>query len=426
MHIYKARVSQYYDGLGSVKIMDLIVQKYGGTSVGSPDRIKHVAKRVVESRKYHSKVVVVVSAMGDTTDHLVGLAKEMSANPHPREYDQLVSTGENISAALLAMAVQDLGLDAISLTGAQAGIKTEMGYSRAKIQHVKPTRIHSELEAGKVVIVTGFQGINDVDDVTTIGRGGSDTSAVVLAAALQSPVCEIYTDVDGVYTTDPRRVPEARKLPVISYDEMLELASLGAKVLHPRAVECAKEHGIELHVRSSFDSSDGTFVKEVMMENAQAVTGATLSEQEARVSLLQVSDEPGVAGSVFTRLSDVNINVDMIIQSVEENRINNITFTVNEDDLSQTESIAQEIAKDVGAKGVKVDSNIAKLSIVGVGMISKSGVAATMFKTLGDHGINIQLIATSEIKISCIIDRAQAREALRLIHEAFELDKGVA
>ena len=402
--------------------MSIVVQKFGGTSVGSAERIKRVADRVAHTAKTNGQIVVVVSAMGDTTDHLVKLAREMSQNPHPREYDQLVSTGENVSAALLAMALQDRGVEAISLTGAQAGIQTEAVYSRAKITDVKPIRIHQELDAGKVVIVTGFQGINPASDVTTIGRGGSDTSAVVLAAALKVPVCEIYTDVDGVYTTDPRKVESATKLDEISYDEMLELASLGAKVLHPRAVECAKEHDIVLHVRSSFEMHDGTLVKEDSdMEISKPVTGVTLNDGEARLSILGVPDEPGVAGRVFSTLSEVNINVDMIIQSVEQDGTNTITFTVMEDDLAQAESIIQELVSELGAGGVTVDRHISKLSIVGVGMISKPGVAATVFKTLGDHDINLQLISTSEIKISCVIDRDHGPKALKLVHAAFDL-----
>lgn len=402
--------------------MSIVVQKFGGTSVGSAERIKRVADRVAHTAKTTDQIVVVVSAMGDTTDHLVKLAREMSRNPHPREYDQLVSTGENVSAALLAMALQDRGVAAISLTGAQAGIQTEAVYSRAKITDVKPVRIHHELDEGKVVIVTGFQGINEASDVTTIGRGGSDTSAVVLAAALKAPVCEIYTDVDGVYTTDPRKVESATKLDEISYDEMLELASLGAKVLHPRAVECAKEHDIVLHVRSSFELHDGTLVKEDSdMEISKPVTGVTLNDGEARLSILGVPDAPGVAGRVFSTLSEVNINVDMIIQSVEQDGTNTITFTVMEDDLAQAESIIQELVSELGAGGVTVDRHISKLSIVGVGMISKPGVAATVFKTLGDHDINLQLISTSEIKISCVIDRDHGPKALKLVHAAFDL-----
>lgn len=403
-------------------MQEIIVQKYGGTSVGSPERIKAVAKRVADTRRHCPNVVVVVSAMGDTTDDLIKLAKQISSNPHPREYDALISTGENVSAALLAMALHDMGFQAISLSGAQAGIVTEKIYSKAKILNIKPKRIHDELQAGKIVIVTGFQGINDSDDITTIGRGGSDTSAVALAAALNCPECEIYTDVDGIYTTDPRIVKSASKLKEISYDEMLDLASLGAKVLHPRAVECGKENHVVIHVRSSFKPDVGTLVKEAEeMEVNRPVTGMTLNEEEALVSIQKVPDQPGIAGRLFSKLSSASINVDMIIQSVEENQINNITFTVQRDDLSAAEKLTKEVAKELGAQGVRTDESISKLSIVGVGMISKPGVAAKMFSALGKAGINILLISTSEIKISCVIKQQDGRRALELLHEEFGL-----
>lgn len=404
--------------------MSIIVQKYGGTSVGSTERIRAVAKRVIETKMTYTQVVVVVSAMGDTTDDLIKMAKEVSDHPAPREYDALISTGENISAALLAMAIQAQGVGAVSLTGSQAGIYTENLYSKAKITKVDPSRIMRELDEGKVVVVTGFQGINDLSDVTTIGRGGSDTSAVVLAAALGAPVCEIYTDVDGVYTTDPRIVPEAVRLSEISYDEMLELASLGAKVLHPRSVECAKENKIALHVRSSFVSHEGTYVKEdSLMEVNRPVTGATLSDEEVMISILKVQDTPGVASKVFTRLADAAVNVDMIVQSTEEDHINNITFTVHQDDFKTAGLVGQDIVREIGAKGLKYDESVAKVSIVGVGMISKPGIAARMFRVLGDEKINIKLIATSEIKISCVVDRKDGRRALKALHQEFELHK---
>jgi aspartate kinase len=404
--------------------MSIIVQKYGGTSVGSTERIRAVAKRVIETKMTYPNVVVVVSAMGDTTDDLIQMTKEVSDHPSPREYDALISTGENISAALLAMAIQAQGIGAISLSGSQAGIYTENLYSKAKITKVDPSRIMKELDEGKVVVVTGFQGINDISDITTIGRGGSDTSAVVLAAALGSPVCEIYTDVDGVYTTDPRIVPEARRLSEISYDEMLELASLGAKVLHPRSVECAKENKIALHVRSSFVSHEGTYVKEdSLMEVNKPVTGATLSDEEVMISILKVQDTPGVASTIFTRLADAAINVDMIVQSTQEDHINNITFTVHQDDLKAATLVGQDISREITAKGITFDDNVAKVSIVGVGMISKPGIAARMFRVLGNEGINIKLISTSEIKISCVVDRKDARRALKALHQEFELHK---
>ncbi|MFA5880011.1 MAG: aspartate kinase [Candidatus Margulisiibacteriota bacterium] len=402
----------------------MLVQKYGGTSVGSIERIKSVAARILENQKIAKDIVVVVSAMGDTTDDLIKLIKQITTSPSPREYDAIISTGENISAALLAIAIQTLGGKAISLTGSQAGIYTENIYSRAKIKELDTSRIKSELKEGKVVVITGFQGINDYNDVTTIGRGGSDTSAVVLAAALKASVCEIYTDVDGVYTTDPRIVTNAKKLKEISYDEMLELASLGAKVLHPRSVEIAKENKIKLYVKSSFSQDEGTLVKEANnMEIIRPVTGVTINEEEAIISIFGVKDEPGVAGKLFSRLAEVNINVDMIIQSSQENNINRIAFTVNRDVLDQAQEITKEIAASLNADGVTIDNKIAKISIVGVGMISKPGVAAKMFEVLGKGKINIKLISTSEIKISCAIEENQAKEALQLLHAAFELDK---
>lgn len=404
--------------------MNITVQKFGGTSVGTPERIKAVADRVSELKKTTPHIVVVVSAMGDTTDDLIALSHRISDSPNPREYDALISTGENISAALLAMALQNLGVSAISLTGPQAGVATRGHYGRSKIMDVDTKRILHELNLGNVVVVTGFQGINDALDVTTIGRGGSDTSAVVLAAALGSGVCEIFTDVDGVYTTDPRKVKSASKLSEISYEEMLELASLGAKVLHPRAVECAKENGIVLHVRSSFDRVDGTLVKEATaMEVNRPVTGVTLSEDEAQISILNIPDSPGVAGQIFSELAEASVNVDMIIQTVQENGFNKISFTVSVDDLQQAKAVASNVGDRLKASGIQFDDAIAKISIVGVGMMSKPGVAAKFFKTLGDNGINIRMISTSEIKVSCVIDKADGPRALELLHAVFELDR---
>jgi aspartate kinase len=402
----------------------MLVQKYGGTSVGSIERIKAVAKRAIKTKQELDGLVIVVSAMGDTTDDLIKLQKQITDKPNPREYDALISTGENISAALLAMCINAMGYNAISLTGSQAGIYTESTYSRAKILKVDTKRILQEIAKGQIVIVTGFQGINDFDDVTTIGRGGSDTSAVVLAAALKINECEIYTDVDGVYTTDPRKIKSARKISQISYDEMLELASLGAKVLHPRSVEIAKEQNIIIHVRSSFSENLGTIVKEEnRMELTKPVTGVTVNEEEAIVSILGLPDKPGIAGLVFEHLANANLNVDMIIQSAHEGNKNKITYTVNEDSLSLAKEISEKAAKELGAQGIESDTNIAKISIVGVGMISKPGIAARMFNALGKNGINIKLISTSEIKISCVINLKDADKALEILHKEFELDK---
>lgn len=397
------------------------VYKFGGTSVGSVEKIQAIADRIMSEP--NNRHVVVVSAMGHTTDQLVELCSKISTTPEPREYDALISTGENVSAALLSMAIIAKGGKAISLNGSQAGIYTSNGHKRAKIMDVRPDRIQLELNENKVVVVTGFQGVSEFNDVTTIGRGGSDTSAVVLAASLGLKECDIYTDVDGVYTTDPRCVLQAKKLSVVSYDEMLELASMGAQVLHPRAVECAKENGITLHVRSSFSSDEGTRIKELnSMELNRTVTGIALKRDEAKISVVGVADQPGIAGKLFGELGNYNVNIDMIIQSNEqENETNTITFTVSEDDYEDAKKITERLAKELGAGHVVGDTSIAKVSIVGVGMISKPGVAATMFKTLGECGVNIQLITTSEIKVSCAVESGQADVAVQALHDAFEL-----
>ncbi len=401
----------------------IVVQKFGGTSVGSPERIMAIADRTADLLPSIKRLVIVVSAMGKTTDELVQLASSITDSPCPREYDALVSTGENISASLLAMSLKSKGIDAISLTGPQAGIFTEKLHAKAKILDIKTKRIKEELSKNKVVVITGFQGVNPSLDVTTIGRGGSDTSAVALAAALGCEECEIYTDVDGVYTTDPRREEKASKLHEISYEEMLEMASLGAKVLHPRAVECAKENNIILHVRSSFNRNEGTRVKEASgLEVQKPVTGVTLNDKEAEISIMGIPDKPGIAGEIFTTLASKGINVDMIIQSVQEdtNR-NNISFSVNEDDLKEALLITKSLATSFNAS-VTSDNSIAKISCVGIGMISKPGIAAKMFSALGSESINILRITTSEIKVSCAIQRSDAEQALRILHKTFKLD----
>lgn len=406
------------------KKKNILVQKYGGTSVGSTERIKAVAKRVIASYEQGHHMVVVVSAMGKTTNALVALAKEIAPVPDSREYDALISTGENVSSALLAMCLIEMGYKAISLTGYQAGITTEPLHSKAKILNIDTQRIHKELSAGHIVIVTGFQGINANTDITTIGRGGSDTSAVALAASLKAAVCEIYTDVTGVFTTDPRKVDTAKKLDEISYEEMLELASLGAKVLHPRAVECGKENNVILHVRSSFSEEEGTMVKESgSMEINKPITGVTVNKEEVIISVLNVPDQPGIAGKLFHALAQAGINVDMIIQNVEHDKSNNISFSVHEDDCEKAESISKTVCSELGGSGIQTDKSIAKISAVGVGMISKPGIAAQMFDTLGRANINIKRISTSEIKISCAIDRDQALKALDVLHQEFQLDR---
>ncbi len=403
--------------------MALIVQKYGGTSVGTVERIKHVAKRIVASKRQGHQLVVVVSAMGKSTDDLIALAKQICDPPVPREYDALLATGEKVSAALVAMAIHAQGEKAVSLTGGQAGVVTESVYSKARIRKVNPERIFKELEKDQIVIVTGFQGESPEGDIITIGRGGSDTSAVILAAAIKADVCEIFTDVDGIYTTDPRICPAARKLDSIAYEEMLELASLGAGVMHPRSVEAGLEHGIVIHVRSSMHESSGTLIKEAStMEREKAVTGVALADEQAKMVIRDVPDKPGVAATIFSALGENKINVDMIIQATQKDGTNSITFTLDQDDLKPALRVLEEIAKMYSGSKIEYNDQIAKVSIVGVGMISQPGVAAKMFKTLADNGINIELISTSEIKISCAIAKAQGVKAVNALHKAFELD----
>jgi len=400
----------------------LIVQKYGGTSVGSVARIKRVAKRLASLKDEGNDVVVVVSAMGKTTDKLLKLAHDINPQPADRDYDMLLSTGEQVSIALLSMALHALGYKAISLTGAQAGIETDSTHSKATITNINTRCIRNNLKAGNVVIVAGFQGVDKEQQITTLGRGGSDTTAVALAAALKADWCAILTDVDGVYTCDPRLVPDAQKLDDISYDEMLELASLGAKVLHPRAVQVAKEYGVTLHVRSSFNMKPGTLVKEVKdLENIRIVSGVACDKTAAKVTLMAVPDKPGVAATIFTALGDAAINVDMIIQNINRGQTNDITFTVDDTDLEKTVVAVKKLKKDLKYKGVVTDNNTAKISIVGAGMFSHPGTAARMFTALGKAGVNIQMISTSEIKVSCLIERKLADKATKVLHKEFEL-----
>lgn len=415
----------------------IIVQKFGGSSVANAERIRAVARRIVAAREAGYQVVVVVSAQGDTTDHLISMAREISAQPPRREMDMLLATGEQISIALVAMAIDALGHKAISLTGAQGGILTDATHTKARIRRVDTERLRRELRAGRIVIVAGFQGIAlEKDDITTLGRGGSDTTAVALAVALQAEICEIYTDVDGVYTADPRIVPDARRLNVITYAEMLELASLGAAVLQPRSVEIAAEYGVPVRVRSSFTENPGTIVMEAgkmakdatlklagndYLEKEVVVTGVAHDVNCAKVVILGVPDRPGVAFSIFSALAAESINVDMIVQTTRDENATDLLFTVSEDDLPRTIAIAEEKSRELGAKGVLADSNVAKVSIVGAGMVSNPGVAARMFGALAGRGINIQVISTSEIKVSCLIERAAAVEAVQAIHRAFGL-----
>ena len=402
----------------------LIVQKYGGTSVGNPERIKNVAKRVVRTREQGHDVVVVVSAMSGETDKLINLASQVSDNPDPREMDMLLSTGERVTIALLALAIQSLGHKAQSFTGRQAGIVSDNVHTKARIEKISGERVKHALKEGKIAVVAGFQGITESDDVTTLGRGGSDLSAVAVAAALKADVCDIYTDVDGVYTTDPNMVPQARKLDRISYDEMLELASLGAKVLQTRSVEFAKKYNVPVRVLSSFNDNPGTLVtKEDSDMEKVVVSGVAYDKNQVKVTVQGVPDKPGVAAKIFNTISDNNIVVDMIIQNVGEGGLTDMSFTVPKTDAKKINEVMKKIVAEIGAKGVAVKEDIAKVSIVGVGMRSHSGVASKMFSAMAKEGINIMMISTSEIKISIVIDAKYTELAVRVLHETFEMDK---
>ncbi|MCX7715109.1 MAG: aspartate kinase [Clostridia bacterium] len=401
--------------------MSLIVQKYGGSSVKDAERVMNVANRIVDAYKAGNNVVVAVSAQGDTTDDLIEKAKEINPNASKREMDVLLSTGEQISIALLAMAIEKLGYPVISLTGWQVGIKTDTHYGGARIHKVDTERIYSELDKKKIVIVAGFQGINKYDDITTLGRGGSDTSAVALAAALHADICEIYTDVDGVYTADPRIVKNAKKLDDISYDEMLELASLGANVLHNRSVEMAKKYNVKLAVKSSLNKVEGTYVKEVSQVEKMLVRGVTRDNDVARIALCDVDDTPGKAFQIFSILAKHNIGVDLIIQSIGKERTKDISFTVTEGDLEQALKLLEQHNDVICAKDIKWTKDVSKVSIVGAGMVNNAGVAASMFEALYNAQINIHMIATSEIKISVLVDRKDAERAVVAIHDKFEL-----
>ena len=404
--------------------MALIVQKYGGSSVANPERIREVAKRVVKARRAGHQLVVVVSALGDSTDELLGLASQVSKDPPERELDMLLATGEQVSAALLAMAIDSLGAKAVSYTGAQVGIVTDRVHTKARIQDVSAQRLQKALGRGCVVIVTGFQGITPDQEITTLGRGGSDLTAVAIANALKARTCEIYTDVEGVYTADPRIVPNARKLPTISYDEMLELASLGAQVMQARSMEMAKKYNVPLHVRSSFSRRTGTIIsKEVKAMEQVVVSGVSLQKDEAKITICDVPDRPGIAATIFTRISDANVNVDMIVQNVSRTGLTDVSFTVNRADLSRVLRVARRVAHEVKAGRVFHNDSIAKVSVVGLGMRSHSGIAAKMFQALAKESINIDMISTSEIKISCIIRKDQAVKAVKTIHDVFGLDK---
>ncbi len=404
--------------------MALIVQKYGGSSVADAEKIKNVACRVAKARDEGNQVVVVVSAMGDTTDDLVKLAYQISEQPSDREFDVLLSTGEIVSSTLLAMALGTLGHGAISLSGAQAGIHTDASYSRARIRRVDTKRVVSELKKGNIVIVAGFQGVSGGRDITTLGRGGSDTTAVALAASLGADVCQIYTDVEGVHTADPRLVPEARNLKEISYEEMLELATYGARVVHNRAVELGWLYNVPILVASSFRDSPGTIIcKEASMEARNKVSGIVHDTNVAKVTVIGVPDHPGIAAAIFEPLARANISIDTIVQNASINSTTDLTFTVARTDLLKAMSIVEPVAKSVGGRQCVTDSKLAKVSIVGTGMQNTPGYAARMFRALYQHSINIQLITTSEIRITCIISEDKVGDAIRALHQAFELEK---
>ena len=402
--------------------MAFIVQKYGGTSVGSPERILNVAKRVADSKKEGHKIVVVVSAMSGVTDSLIKLAREVNPEATAREMDVLLATGEQQTIALTALALHGIGVPAVSLTGAQAGIVTDKMHTKAKIANITPKKVHEHLDAGQVVVVAGFQGQNPDGSITTLGRGGSDLTAIAMAAALKADLCEIYTDVDGVYTADPRIVPHAKKIQEISYDEMLELASLGAKVMQARSVEFAKKFKVKFVVRSSFNHNPGTVITEEhpAMEEV-VIRGVSLEKNQAKVTIIGVPDKPGVAAGLFGALAEAGTNVDMIVQNVSLEGTTDLTFTINQDDLPQVRKvIAAQVAK-IGAKSHTAQAGISKLSVVGIGMRSHTGVAATLFRALAEAGINIQMISTSEIKISVIINESEGSRATQAVHDAFKL-----
>ena len=402
--------------------MALIVQKYGGTSVGDVDRIKNVARRVTQARAAGHDVVVVVSAMAGETDRLIGLAQKVAERPDERELDVILATGEQVSIGLLSLAIQGLGYRARSFTGSQVRIQTDDVHTKARIVSIDADRTRQALAEGEIAIVAGFQGVSAEDEITTLGRGGSDLTAVAMAAALAADVCEIYTDVDGVYTADPNIVPEARKLDRISYDEMLELASLGAKVLQTRSVEYAKNYLVPVHVRSSFNDNPGTMVvKEDTAMEKVVVSGIAYNKQEAKITITRVADRPSIAATLFGRVAEANIVVDMIVQNISQDGSTDISFTVPKTDYVRTQEIVRVMLKEIGADKVIGDDKIAKVSIVGVGMRTHSGVAAKMFETLGREKINILMISTSEIKISCVIEAKYTELAVRVLHEAFGL-----
>ena len=403
--------------------MALIVKKFGGSSVATPEKIKAVAARVLADKLPGDQVVVVVSAMGDSTDELIDLAKAVTSRPYGREMDMLLATGEQVSIALLAMTFAEMNHPAVSLTGFQAGISTSDAFGKARISGIEPTRVLAELELGNIVVVAGFQGLTAGGDITTLGRGGSDTTAVALAGAIKADVCEIYTDVEGVYSADPRIAKNARKMQQITYSEMLEMARLGALVMQPRSVEMGMHYRVPIHVRSTFSNKTGTIIREeyTMEEREFIIRGVTHDTNVVKVAILGVPDQPGVAAKVFSALADANIDVDMIVQSIRhaDKNINDIVFTVSKPDLVQARGIINSIAESLNVMGVEIQENVAKVSVVGAGMLGYPGIAAAMFGALGDAGVNIEIISTSEISISCLISGEEVREAVNAIHNRF-------
>jgi aspartate kinase len=404
--------------------MALIVQKFGGTSVGTTERIKNIADRVLKQHQAGDQMVVVVSAMSGETNRLVGLSHEITEIPEGREYDVLVSTGEQVTISLLALAIQSLGGKAVSFLGHQVKILTDDAFSKARIQSIDADRIKQSLKTGHIVVIAGFQGVDENGNLTTLGRGGSDTTAVAIAAALKADACEIYTDVDGVFTTDPNVCPDASKIDLISYEEMLEMASTGAKVLQIRSVELGAKYQVPIVVRSSFNNNPGTLVtKENSQMEKTTVTGVSYDKNEAKIAVRQVPDRPGIASKIFAPVSEANINVDMIVQNVSSEGTTDLTFTVPKSDLKKALKIIEKVAKEIGAKKVEASEDIAKVSVIGLGMRSHAGIASKMFNSLAKENINIQMISTSEIKISIIVDEKYTELAVRVLHDAFELGK---
>jgi len=404
--------------------MSLIVQKYGGSSVADAEKMKNVARRAIAAGEKGNQVVVVVSAMGDTTDDLVDLAHQITSQPDEREMDVLLSTGEIVSSTLLAMAIKSFGQRAISLSGGQAGIQTDGIYSQARIRAISPQRVRSELDAGNIVVVAGFQGVTDAMEVTTLGRGGSDTTAVALAVSLKADMCHIYTDVEGVFTADPRIVPEARKIREIDYEEMVELATYGAKVMHPRAVEIGQLYNMPILVACSFNEKPGTVIRGgIPMELRNKARGIAHDLNVAKVTVLAVPDKPGIAATLFEPLAAANVSIDTIVQNSSVSGMTDLTFTVSRNDLSKAMKVVEPIAKSIGAKGCVSDAKLGKVSIVGTGMQNTPGYAARMFRALYEAGINIELITTSEIRITCIVNETRVADAVRSLHKAFRLDQ---